>query len=146
MDNSVTHRLKHTLQNCSSITVRLLQTFPSTYWTVCSRSSMQQHVSFTKPASTTTCLYFFRYCIGFLFLNASNTGWLYCGFVCLYDMTPEYIVRDLQTPDSVSARRPGSSWSAKDQTFHCRRSCFWCRCCSYLEQSTSDSDLRCNTQ
>ena len=28
---------------------------------------------------------------------------------------------------------------------HCHRSCFRCRCCSYLEQSTSDSDL-CNTQ
>jgi len=35
---------------------------------------------------------------------------------------------------------------AKDQTFHCRRSCFWCCCCSYLEPSTSDSDLRWNTQ
>jgi len=29
--------------------VGLLQAFPRTYWTVCSQSSMQQHVSFTEP-------------------------------------------------------------------------------------------------
>ena len=61
--------------------MRLSQAFPSTNWTVCSRSSMQQHVLFTEPASTTTCLHCFRNYIGFLLLNASNTGWPYWCFV-----------------------------------------------------------------
>jgi len=34
----------------------------------------------------------------------------------------------------------------KDQIFHCRRPCFWWRCCSYLEQFTFDSDHCWNIQ
>jgi len=78
--------------------VRILQAFPSTYWTVCSR--------FTEPASTTTCLHCFRNCTGFLFLNTVLV------FRCQCDMAPEYMVRDLQwAADTDSKQRLRSSSS-----------------------------------
>jgi len=70
------------------------------YWTVCSRSSMQQHVSLTEPASTTMCLHCFRNCIGFLFLNASNTGWPYVSLSVRHDCRV-YGKRPLPATDAI---------------------------------------------
>jgi len=75
---------------------------------------MQQHVSFTEPASTTTCLHCFRNCIGFLFLNASNTGWPYWCFVVgttwLQSIWQETFSGPLtQTPESRQRLRSSSS-------------------------------------
>jgi len=47
--------------------------------TVCSKSLMQQHSSCAKLMSM--CLHCFSSCIGFLFLNASNTDWPYWCFI-----------------------------------------------------------------
>jgi len=66
-------------------------------------------------------------------------------FRCRYDMAPDYMARDLQwAADTDSRQRLRSSSSQQLIVPRTRSSCRCC-CCSYLEQSTSDSDLRCHT-
>jgi len=92
--------------------VRLLRAFPCIYWTVCSRSSMRQHVSFTEPASTTTLSPLLQELHWLSVHERFKYRLAVLVFRCRYDMALEYMARDLQwATDTDSRQRLRSSSS-----------------------------------